>query len=694
MKNIFKVLTAVVIIGAVGYFGYGMMKKSGGSVSKLGLGDSAWKFDKTISEPIKSTVDATKEAVLGDLEKNLVLVSVPAGAFTSNVEVSLANPESVPDYASKEVETIGAPIEISIGKPTRLDEPAKITFKMAANQIPVGVTADRINVAYFSGERWEYLKPLSVDLATGLITFETYHFSLFGANKIADETVLTERWVHSKSLDNHLKKEINKTSDYVAKQIIDISLEKMGISDKTIKGKVLGEVLKNDAYKEVYDKYKKGDVVGMNEKIALIAAGKIAENVPKSALQAGLATIVKGSKDVAAVSQAAGFVAEGRYKDATKIIGEQIADKFVIVTAGKVAVEAINAQIGSWKNAEVEAAYTAFQKGANGKFWGYNNDKGDFGAVWDQMRGVRRQIEIDAIKKENAARVDSGMEKLTTAQEERVREDMKESYRQQFEDRSKQEAAIKDQEDKLKLLVESFKKNNLFDATLGPVGLDKGLDFENKLDVLYHFAEKMMADTNRAELSELNGLIMDGKISVDDIAMGARLYFGKDGKNEYRKFLNERFGIPLFPALTELSGDWAGATLRIDDITGVPEKPKETAPKTADPNDPFAGCDFNIDLNQLKGKEVPLAFTVSPSSETNGNLIITPKDSKKLTIPFTYTDGKINASYEQQGAVMTITLSASEDAQNYSINGPIVIEYNNGAIKIITSVKASRPIKK
>jgi hypothetical protein len=33
--------------------------------------------------------------------------------------------------------------------------------------------------------------------------------------------------------------------------------------------------------------------------------------------------------------------------------------------------------------------------------------------------------------------------------------------------------------------------------------LDKGLDYENKLEVLYHFAEKMMKDTKRPELSEL-----------------------------------------------------------------------------------------------------------------------------------------------------------------------------------------------
>ena len=49
-------------------------------------------------------------------------------------------------------------------------------------------------------------------------------------------------------------------------------------------------------------------------------------------------------------------MAEGRYKDAAKIIGEQIADQFMITKVGKFAVAAIDSQIQSWKGEDVVKA--------------------------------------------------------------------------------------------------------------------------------------------------------------------------------------------------------------------------------------------------------------------------------------------------------------------------------------------------
>jgi hypothetical protein len=82
-------------------------------------------------------------------------------------------------------------------------------------------------VTYYDGTKWEYIKPISIDADKGLITFNTFHFSLFGANQIKDDTVITENWIHSKTLDKQMKGGLNKVSDHVAEQIIDLTLEKM-----------------------------------------------------------------------------------------------------------------------------------------------------------------------------------------------------------------------------------------------------------------------------------------------------------------------------------------------------------------------------------------------------------------------------------------------------------------------------------
>jgi hypothetical protein len=89
------------------------------------------------------------------------------------------------------------------------------------------------------------------------VQFETYHFSLFGLNKIKDKTKITEERIHSKTLDDELKKNLNSMSDHVTNQIIDLTLQKMGINDKSLKGKILADVLKDDGYKKIYDAYEK-----------------------------------------------------------------------------------------------------------------------------------------------------------------------------------------------------------------------------------------------------------------------------------------------------------------------------------------------------------------------------------------------------------------------------------------------------
>ena len=46
-------------------------------------------------------------------------------------------------------------------------------------------------------------------------------------------------------------------SDHVTNQIIDLTLQKMGINDKSLKAKILADVLKDDGYKKIYDAYEK-----------------------------------------------------------------------------------------------------------------------------------------------------------------------------------------------------------------------------------------------------------------------------------------------------------------------------------------------------------------------------------------------------------------------------------------------------
>ncbi len=658
---------------------------------------TAWTYEKNIAEPITGTSSGDKDLVLGDLNANKASIQVPKGSFDAERSLSLANPEQVPGYVGTEIDTIGAPIEISAGQPSRLNEQATVSFRFDPAMLPVDQDLSELRVAYYDGTKWEYIKPISIDKEKGLVTFGTYHFSLFGLTKIKDDTVITEKWIHSQTVDGQIRDGLNNVSDEVSGKIVDLMLQKMGISDESVKGKVLGELLKNDAYKEIHDSYTSGDMTDMSQKIAVLAGSKIAELVPESAWQEGLKNLTEGTDTVEAVSKAAGYAAEGQYKDAAKIIGEKIADQFLITTAGKIAVEVVQGKIDSWKNDEVEAAYYAFQKGANATFYGYNVDAGDFNSVWDQMRGIRRQLELEAVNRENDVRSEAGLPPLSDRQADIVRDSVKESYRKQFALRAEKEKAFEEEAARLRLLVDAYKKADFFDSTLGPVGLDKGFDYENKLDVLYHFAQKMMKDTGRFQLSDKNGLLMDKAVAVDDVVQGARMWFsGPDGKKQYAKFLKDRFGIDLFPALKDLAGPWPNGKMKITDVI-VPEAMKEKPKEGRASSESEPGCDFSMDLSQLIGKEMPVSLSLTPQGDSGGTMTFGSGDSDPKEIPFTYADGIITANVSEKGAtgVMTLTISA-DDNGTYSASGPFIITYRNdkGEAKIVASIKASKPAPK
>ena len=347
-------------------------------------------------------------------------------------------------------------------------------------------------------------------------------------------------------------------------------------------------------------------------------------------------------------------------------------------------MEAVNGQIDSWKNEEVDAAYTAYKNGANGHFWGYSVDKGDFNGVWDQMRGVRRQLEIEAIKKENEAREEAGMPKLSEKESDLVRDRVKNAYQRQFAERDKKEEAIKKEEDKLKQIFDAYKKADMFSSSLGPQGLDKGFGYEEKLAVLNHFAQKIMQDTNRFEVSDKEGLTMETKISLSDIVAGARAYFSEpDGKTKYAEYIKDRFGILPYPPLKELSGTWDGSITITDIVVSDEYKALVKDGKGAE------GCDLTK-LDEIKGKINPMKFELKSDGENGGMFMPVGEDGGKA-VPFTYKDGVIEVPMSQDKAEGKMTFKAEKQPNGkFKLGGEMNVDYAGGQIKMKGSTTAQR----
>jgi hypothetical protein len=261
------------------------------------------------------------------------------------------------------------------------------------------------------------------------------------------------------------------------------------------------------------------------------------------------------------------------------------------------------------------------------------------------------------------------------------------SYKQQFTLRNQREDVITKEEDKLNQIMSSFEKAGFLGVT-APSELDNGLALDNKMDVLNHFAEKMMSDTNRFDISDKTGLLVNGKLSLEDLVQGARFYFsGPDGKTKYQAFLKDRFGINPFPKLSDIQGAWDNGSMTITDVILSDELKKEIADGKPPKDD---GCDFTMDFSALKGKTVPFTFTITSTSDTAGNMEFTSQGQSPQTMPFTYTDGVIAATMSQKGAVGTITMTISEDANAYAATGTMKVDYKSGMVVILASVTASK----
>lgn len=643
--------------------------------------DTVWKYTKNINTPIKAKSSKTEDIKLWDILKDKIEVTLTKWSLETDADITLENPSEVPNIVGEDFKTIGAPIELWIGKPIRLDEKATIRFAFDKSSLPADTKSGSLRVVYYNGQDWSSIKPDNIDMDLWIVTFSSYHFSLFWLNQIDSEKKITEEWIHSQILDNELKNNLNEMSDHVTNQIIDLTLEKMGLSDKDLKTKILQEVLKEDWYKKIYNSYKSWDVIELNQKIALLAWKKIAEIVPESKFKEALWWLWDAAEDIAEVSKAAWYAAEWNYTEAAKIIGTQITDKFIIWKAWKLAVDAINYQIWAWKSSEIEAAYNAYKDWANGKFWWYNVDKWDFDDVWDQMRWIRRQLEIEAVKNENKSRSEAWLPSLTTKQSELVKAWLKESFRRQFATRNKREEEFKKQEEIMHKLVDWFKDAWFFDSSKKPIWLDKWLGYENELSVLYHFAQKMMRDTKRSELIDLKWLTIKDKIFINDVVQWARFWFWPDWPKKYAQFLKDRFNIVIAPDITNLVWLWSNWAMNIKDVIA----PKVDKSKSSS----NWWCDISIDLNELKWKVLPISFNISSNWPNSWIINLDFKDWKIDPFPFTYNNWILKWSFSKDWWTINLELQISEWDKNFLANWTLNIIIN-AQFKIFTDLKISK----
>ncbi|WP_422486938.1 hypothetical protein [Gudongella sp. DL1XJH-153] len=651
----------------------------GGSPSNTGVAQNKnsdlteWSFSKDISDPLKATAGGD-DVTIGDLDTYGVLVHIPGGTFEEPTEVTLVNPDDVPGYYQDEMDGLGAPISISVGEgPVRLMQPVTVTMKYNPDELSEDYESGALYFGYFNENEWQYIKA-DVDRETETMTFTTSHFCLFSKAKLSmDERV--DQYVDNEAVADWLKDQTNSMTDEALNSAIEhILIDNLKIKDKSMIGQIYNSVLEDDEWSSMVDSIKNGDPAMFNQNLQVLLGKKIVENVPASTLSSALEALTGelGIDTVEKASEAAGYVAEGRYKDAAKIIGEHIADKFMITKVGKFAVAAIEGQIQSWKSEEVEAAYQAFKNGASSSvpWWGYQVEKENFEDVWSQMGGAARQLEIEAIRLQNEARADAGMDPLTKEEENKIRAGVKKDLEKEFKSRIQKDAEIEKKKAELQMIMEMYKESGFMEK--GRWGWTDSYELETRLDVLMHFKDKLLKDTGRKTIKS-GDFHNEEAVAIEQLKTIAMGWFSTDDPDErqkvYEEFLQSEFGISLYPTATELNGVWSSAALIITEFDiGPPPEASGSSESSGE-----MGCDLSdIDIyNMVKAgleeqKNQPLAvgMEVSLNASGSGTLSIIDEEGDKSEFAASYNNGLLSASgvIEGTGLTMQGTITKNNDA--------------------------------
>ncbi len=506
-----------------------------------------WEYEPVFSVPISVEVDQEK-ARLGSLIEYGVMVDIMEGAYELPVNVTLTTPASVPEIYTDEFMPFGAPIELSAGAAeSRLDNFAVICYSTDISVFEREFEYGEIYGAYYNGDEWDYIKPgmLYLENGEGVACFHTYHLSLFGWGAIDAEERM-EIYTHNAALAGYIQDQIDEKLEDTASNIVKHILTKnLGIDDESLQEKVMTSILLDDSWGDMVSNIKEGNPDAI-EDIGLLAGRAIVMVVPDSTMKTALNKLT-GDTGLSSAKVAIDVIhelSEGNYSDAAKKIVEGIADQFVVTTMAKIVVDGMEASIEYWKDEEVEAAYQAYKNGARGYFYGYNVDAGDFDAIWLQMRGLARQLELEAVNQQNEAREEIGYPLLTAEEEVKIREGVRINLKKEFMDRQKEEKELIRRQAEIKELIKLYDENSLLLS--GVMGYRSEYEIEQRLDTLLHFKNKMMRDLGATELMD-GVLLHNGKLGMDAVVRATLIYM-EDGIEGYNEYIYDTFEV-------ELSGD-------------------------------------------------------------------------------------------------------------------------------------------
>jgi len=482
-----------------------------------------------LDEPITAAIGSA-DTIIGSVEKYGVQILIPQGAVQEENTFTLKLAEDIPENDPSVGSTLGNPVDISIeGDIKRFEEPIEVTFRLSDEQWESFENPGDIHIGYFDGYSWVYLEPSGIDLENRSVTFSTYHCSLIYPSKVEKEE-LKRQLAKSIAVENVVvdkKAELRKTTESLVKSVMGPNVDKSFLQD------VVEGILDQHDVTQLVKTTANENWTEAGIQLGAVFTQVLASNLWAYAKNAdALGDVAANLGLIGSFGTSAAHFENGDFEEAAKELARGIISTHPVGKLFTAAVNVTERQINRWKNAEIEAAYQIYLNGKEPTipFWGYGSiAAGDFNEVWDQMRGVGRQIVIDAVED---FKLENGREP-SSEERAQLERDAKATLEKEFRDRKEKEAAIAEAEKKNMEFLNIIDAGNLLVS--GRYGYDSDkMSYKDRVRQIFQLRNKVLADTNRK--MNFGGFDSDTELNVYTVEALIKEYVS-NGEEAYNEML-------------------------------------------------------------------------------------------------------------------------------------------------------------
>ncbi len=602
---------------------------------------------------VEKIIKPDKQTTVGNLKNTGWQLDIPENTFDEDVALTMTVlPETdAVNYQNGAFEFIGTPVKITVGNEenTYLSQPVTVTLQIPKDQRISRENSNDYLAAYYNGESWYYIFPDITKISENYITFETYHFSLFSAVKLTEEEKIK---LYTRKMATQIweSEELEKTFSEKVGSVFNETFEKMGISDESVKGKLLRSIAKENDYGALLVATERGDITDFSVKCGEMAANALIKHL---SIEDALMENITGKAAALATGLGKGALQlkDGNYTNAAKELSSAFIGYFPAGRAYQATIEVIDAGIAGWKNYELDEAYKNYIKGAGSNSTTVSND--DWALMCaTQMRGYLIRLQDEAKNNHCALK---GISRKALDKDKELSKSLanqaESNLRKSFEKRLANEKAIKAKELEYSKIIEGFKRDLLLER--GTLGFDFDMDIESRLRTLFS-ARKNILDMFGGEMPVLSSGESAQANLNEAIAMWVTC--GPKNRGEFYKWLEEKgYKDKTQPA----KGDFAWVLTEILDFENAENWVRANKHPSYEYNHSYSQGSYSVSRtfvgNDTYGQG--LAGTLGlKATLTGAPKIIYPDQPVSLNLSFTTTEnsvvklcftGTVNVTFDQ-----------------------------------------------